>query len=992
MAGQGTTSNIQIRNAAIETIRSNDPLKHQIQIGTSQTNSYFTGRSDSIVFGTKPQTGKLYGMEMKNYDSNNNTAGLQYLYSPRTNVVNTYPFFQVNSLDTSNASTILRSDHGNFSTLGSLHGEFSTIRVGTIYAEKVVANDLFTDGLISGRTIQALAFETNGTTATAENAVNIDGVLYWIQTYLVPSKPSAVEITGSNIKGAELNVQWKNPETISFGINSWMPVMSKLKVRLTDNSSPQAKTATLTRTAMNEVPAGVGSLDALTAVALRKFGTTGSLARTINGSNVNTLLVNLSNDIQGFSEPLKAEIWLENNKGAGPIATLTNLTFPTASPPGVPGLTLSGATSSIFTITPIAPTTNDTSLPAGDVAMPDLAFYAIKYKALNNAVRNGGLSDSPNWVQINPNPTTTNPITLRYLHPDTEYEVQIAATNANTTTASGTASDTITTNGTTFRPPYLNSVTSIDFTSVYAPPASLYKINGGNVLDYPVLNASANTTTNALYSATFGPIGLHCFNNRGSTGEVGGLYFDNGVNQATFSTIGFPVSQSESASSRDNTIITPVARSDAGTAAIDQGYFVKETFKIGLVNYGSSKDLHTLTLKQTLADNTTYSKEIKFYTDKVDATKNPSITSKAGQLGGSPTNLCGLKVYGTSVEYAISNVQCSNVSEYFTLGLSTLFTKFGSKSAVVLDKSSGIHDDTTMTMVMLFNTPTPVSFNFDSTDYYQNKSGNVSVQVKNTTADSDKNTSLASYFTSFPILVDPASIATAAAHTRYAVPAGFTTNPLSAFDDSAVLANGELMLYQGKYVSKGTSAAFIDYGAIAASGGATAVNYSTSPSAITRFNTNASNYRYAVFRFDINSGSGTTTIPTLTISLQGSGFSVLTTTKAGSSIKLVGDTGGRNIELWYKASQGATSTRWIDATSDINIGSFQSLAIDTSYSSVLGGADRNPGQAALGGGINFFVQVPPLQRNGTTITMYVMAGISDSSSIGISRVTAGLAS
>jgi hypothetical protein len=355
-----------------------------------------------------------------------------------------------------------------------------------------------------------------------------------------------------------------------------MPVMSKLKVRLTDSSSPQAKTATLTRTAMNEVPAGVGSLDALTAVALRKFGTTGSLARTINGSNVNTLLVNLSNDIQGFAEPLKAEIWLENNKGAGPIATLSNLTFPTASPPGVPGLTLSGATSSIFTITPIAPTTNDTSLPAGDVAMPDLAFYTIKYKALNNAVRNGGLSDSPNWVQINPNPTTTNPITLRYLHPDTEYEVQIAATNANTTTASGTASDTITTNGTTFRPPYLNSVTSIDFTSVYAPPASLYKINGGNVLDYPVLNASANTTTSALYSDTFGPIGLHCFNNRGSTGEVGGLYFDNGVNQATFSTIGFPVSQSESASSRDNTIITPVARSDAGTATIDQGYFVRK--------------------------------------------------------------------------------------------------------------------------------------------------------------------------------------------------------------------------------------------------------------------------------------------------------------------------------------------------------------------------------------------------------------------------------
>lgn len=816
---------------------------------------------------------------------------------------------------------------------------------------------------------------------------------------LLPSAPSAVTLPASQLAsvGSEITLQWTNPTTIALGPSLYLPSMTSFVVKLTDNSSTP-KTTTITRTAASEIPSGVGSSAALTALAIRNYG--GAVvsklrkAQSADTSPFNTLFVDLSTELAGFTMPLKAEIWLENASGAGKKVTLTGLNFTgTASPPLAPTINASASgTEPKISITPSLPPKMDSSITdSTDPRMPDFSKFTISYKPVRSKRYGGSAATDATTLtdltttQVSIDRSDTSIYTTPTLYYDTTYDVSGVAYNAATSVASPSSTKaspwTMELPDATISRTYLDTAPAIAFTSPYTN--NIYPIGSSSQVS-GVLYASSASTDNAK-SSDF-EIAILTFANRGSgaTSGIGVLeVFTNntgtGTADATFTFKGYPVSRTEANVTGTNICIYKGDRSDIVSSSdpVKQGYFIKQKFAIGLKSITASATQLTYTLKQNFdGTNNDSTKPITFYSDNVNPAANPGLSSATAAMTTTPTNICGLKIYGSSISYTIHTIQCSNISNIFTTSDTLTATLLGTAAtADVVDKVTsitagdillnGIGNQQTMAFSL------PSSYNYTTT-------GTGVLTLKNTTADSSKNTGTYTFVSNLKIIVDPASITEFLKHTRITTPSAFATLAASFtdFSHSAALPDGELLLCNGYYIptSYNQQSTITEYNsnydaAVSATG--SALNYSVK-TGVTKLG--LTTYQFVTLKKSVTSlGSGSNITLFQFSTTWGAAMSV-STYKSGSSTKQVTTPEGSQIGIWYKLVQGSIETRWIDANSDINKNA--GYYTDTDYTKDFGGAWQHP--QIVDKTLTNYVLTPSLNRT-TQIDVYIMIGVPSTS-------------
>jgi hypothetical protein len=354
----------------------------------------------------------------------------------------------------------------------------------------------------------------------------------------------------------------------------------------------------------------------------------------------------------------------------------------------------------------------------------------------------------------------------------------------------------------------------------------------------------------------------------------------------------------------------------------------------------------------------------------VDPAANPGISSATSAMTTTPTNICGLKIYGSSISYTIHTIQCSNISNVFTTTDTLRATLLGSSSIQVIDKAIPTAAD-----ILLNGTGNQTTMTFTIPNYTYTTTGSGTLTLKNTTADSSKNTGTYTFVSNLKIIVDPLSITELGKHTRITTPSEFASS-LTDFNHNSVLPDGEMLLCNGYYIPtsydvQNTITEYNNYDAVVSATGS-AVNYNVK-TGVSKFD--LTTYQFVTLKKTFNSLGGTGSyITSMTFSTTWGAAMSVATRKSGSGTAQVTTPGGSPIGIWYKLVQGSIETRWIDANSNINIAS--GFYTDTDYNKAFGGASADP--TIVGTTLTNKVLTPSLNPNAAT-NVYIMIGVPSAS-------------
>jgi hypothetical protein len=776
-----------------------------------------------------------------------------------------------------------------------------------------------------------------------------------IDTYFFNAPPPASAIATLGTSSSEVYVNWTNPTQLVVGfMNQPLPLINTITIRY--------RIPTLTG---SWTTAYSGAYNSSTSAIIINQGSGSTLTgqtRTINGTTYTNMILFYINSSSTFD----LQVYYANYAGSSTTTTITGLSFLVAGPPSVPTITtttVTGTTTANITAQPGAYTDASNNLVYGQAGAPSLSSYTVQYTPVSAVQRyptNTAYNTTQQTLSSAANqPASTTILNLSTLYPDTNYNLQLKATNSlGQTSAYSSPATSITTNAPSPTTSFLNSFTTPPATQYSAATVSpiLYTGNASNT----VASGLISIMTQAIRGSIANPVST-----------VAGFVVS--ANRASVSFAGFPAATAGAINnnSSDITFSNIVASTDQGAAATS-GFFLQSGFSY-TINSGLTARAtpYTLDLSQNFAgDSTKYRTTIQFYVDSLPSATAPTFVSAPSLTNGSTTtSVTGVPIINGAWSLTVGASTTNDVAYWFCAN-PVLAYAFAGASATML---SSITVAGTRQNILAGSTITGSTGTF----YYL---PSITLTIKNI------NGLTATSVQTVNAIINSASVSLIAGMNTDSAPTGlqgrlmnspdlsgstssdWTTAQTALAHNATIVGTNNLQIMNGAFVSKSYTAtsasAYQNYTALAGP------NYS---------GIGAAGYRWATFRWSASNG-----IPTsLAFQIRGLGGTAAPTVKNATApyvsnllvfyrVENPADNSGTPSNVANPANSLRYSTVWINA--NYLAQNFSQLYATTSNTLTFGGLPNGASDITISGSNISFNVLSPTQT-GTAVYIYVSVGI-----------------
>lgn len=784
----------------------------------------------------------------------------------------------------------------------------------------------------------------------------------WEEDYLMGQPPAPIINGVPDMKAATVTVNWLYPPQRKLTISPmYVPVINKLKITIgyhaggSNTITEKSHTFDLTATQSQ-------SIYGPSCLRINRYGAD---TWSMNGTTINYYNADISDISTSRSFYVTISVYnyeLPSNEIKAPLY-IGSLYFITAGKPYAPNVTVldnslqsarNKATKRSISITPnIRPDDQSPTTVLGDVGAPSIVDYKVKYSKPDDIIGNVIYIDLSSAPITNVNTVTTQELTD--LYPETQYEVDVAATNNVNPADSTPAVVYFTTSILPFTGVYVDGLgfTNSRYSSPYTTSA-IYTYGNSNSITEPIGYVYAtNWSINDTYT-----VGVHSLTTRRSQStnvmfislnntevETSHCYVDGFKSTYTAPS----VTNYTGATSDAKVKLVMGTPHDSESADNTTGQYLVVPFNISFdlssIDYNSlsltsKKSARYATLTQKFYNGQEVVSERKsasfpYRISDVNPAQSPTVDFAAYPINITDTNkwfyASGLRLSRGTYDIQLTNIIATNMGTTYYVKNPIMYSSLGSTNTVIVtDLPSGVDlSSETNQFASTIGTITPASISsYAFRPAFQIKVNNINKSLYNTgtmTYNIDAVIDPNSYTVKTQLLLDGTSV------VKYTSDADFrmgehmvspadvtdiTTNNglINAFnvsraDYNHMIAlsdsNLDMMLHNGLFCTpsyNGGNSPYRDYSI-------TAGNLNRDYSTISR---NAGDYRYVTFRWQFTPNDTTVSGIMLRISGLVSGSSQLAiqevSTANGKRYAINADT-TKTIKLYYRFEDGRSTTQ-----------------------------------------------------------------------------------